>query len=329
MARFASALALSILVSLPAAALADGPASGTPSPERVRRGVVTVAARGKPATLGLVLPGDGRVVTALSALAGDGSVRLLYADGSALGGRVAHRDERWDLALVVPEAKRWTDGIGASLEAPEKGELRAFALAGPSGISARLVPFEGMSDATSRSGLALPGAFRVPLATPTAGAPVVDGRGAVSGLVVRACKPASPERAKPAGGARDTRPSPCEPVFVVAPVEAVRAFVMATPATATIPAPWLGVAGVPEERGEARGVRIVAVAPKSPAAAAGVRGASDGTGDVVVRVDERTTENPEQLAEAIATRAVGDRVTLHVVRQGKEKALPVTLKAAP
>lgn len=326
MARFASPFALALVLALPSPARADAPTPTPPSPERVRRGVVTVSTPGKAPALGLVLPGDGRVVTALSALAGDGSVRLRYADGSTLDGRVAHRDARWDLALVVPSAKRWTDGLAASLEAPASSELRALSLGGPQGLSARLATYGGPSDATSDKGLPLPGAFRVPLAGATAGAPLVDGRGAVSGLVVRACKPAPTDRGRGGGGAR---PTACDPVLVVAPVEAVRAFVMATPATASIPGPWLGVAGVPEARGDARGVRIVAVAPKSPAAAAGVRGASDGTGDVVIRVDDRTTENPEQLAEAIAARAVGDRVTLHVVRQGKEKALLVTLKAAP
>src|SRR5262249_55434276 len=95
----------------------------------------------------------------------------------------------------------------------------------------------------------------------TPGAPLIDGGGAVAGIVVRACKPGD-------GG-------PCTPVWIGAPIHALRTFLMKTPQNAVQPAPWLGLNGVSDASGPSKGVRVVAVAPNSPAEKAGLKAGAD------------------------------------------------------
>ena len=61
----------------------------------------------------------------------------------------------------------------------------------------------------------------------------------------------------------------CKPVVLGAPVSAIRSFLSHAAAAPATPAPWLGIRGEPETSGNVHGVRVVAVAPSSPAA--GVR----------------------------------------------------------
>jgi S1-C subfamily serine protease len=75
-----------------------------------------------------------------------------------------------------------------------------------------------------------------------------------------------------------------------------------------------------------RGAIIQSVAEDSPAAAAGLQ-----QGDIVTAIDGEPVENPDALAEAIANREPGDRVTLKVLRsEGDEETdVAVTLGEHP
>ncbi|MFO1475664.1 MAG: PDZ domain-containing protein [Verrucomicrobiota bacterium] len=57
------------------------------------------------------------------------------------------------------------------------------------------------------------------------------------------------------------------------------------------------------------GAAVTWIDPNAPIAAAGVR-----VGDIIVRVDGRTIENPEQLQSEMLARKPGDFVTLDVIR---------------
>jgi len=92
----------------------------------VRRGVVLVEQHGDPIAMGTVLGRDGRVLTALSGLAGATRVDLRYADGSMATARVGRSDKASDLALLVPQsAAVWTEGLDAGDAEPDGAELRA------------------------------------------------------------------------------------------------------------------------------------------------------------------------------------------------------------
>lgn len=103
---------------------------------------------------------------------------------------------------------------------------------------------------------------------------------------------------------------------------------MKTPANAVQPAAWLGLGGAPTDSGNVKGVRVMGVAPGSPAEKAGLK-ATGETPDTIVAVDGQPVETPEQLADVIAKRAIGQTVKLLVFSQGKFREAAVTLRAAP
>jgi serine protease Do len=97
-----------------------------------------------------------------------------------------------------------------------------------------------------------------------------------------------------------------------------------------VAAPWLGIQGVADDVGPVRGVRLIGVHPKSPAAAAGLRGGADkAAADVVFAVDGSPVTTPEALAEAINQHAVGDSVQLLLFGGGKFRQVSLALRAAP
>jgi serine protease Do len=315
----------------PAAAAAPT-APGTPAPdalERVRRGVVLIERDGKLLGFGTVLGGDGRILTSLSALGASDKVDVHYADGALVHAQVGHKDAAWDLALLVPRSIHWKDGLSASGLDPSSADLRAPI---PLRIGARPIAlpvhFKGRMDAISRQGESLLNALDIEVRQmlPVAGAPILDQQATVIGVLVRACKlavgPVSPADGKAGAG---TGTFACAPTLIGAPVSALRSFLSSTPATAVAPTPWLGIAGEQDASGPVHGVKIMAVAPKSPAELAGLHKADgNSAGDRIVAVDGHPVDTPERLADAIGRHAVGDAVKLLVLRGDYSSETPET-----
>ena len=300
--------------------------------EHLRRGVVAVERGGAPVAIGTVLGGDGRVLTALSALGGSDSVDIRYADGTAVHAKVGESDTAMDLALLVPKTAKWTDGLGASEADPSGAALRAMLPSVGKGgvVGPTLAGVKGMAEAHARDGQALLNLLDVDLkGAPIAGAPLIDGNGDVVAVLVRECKGAAPEEGAGAGGpTAAARGKSCVPAVFGAPVVALRSFLSHAPAAqpaAAGPAPWLGIRGEPEASGSVKGVRVTAVAPSSPAEKAGLKASSD----VIVAVDGKPIDTPEKLAEAIGKHAPGDSVKLLVYGGDKFRESAVALRTAP
>lgn len=286
--------------------------------EGARRAIVVIERDGRPLSLGFILADDGRILTARSPL-GDGPVvDVRYADGARSRARLQHEDADWDLALVAPAMNRQSDGLAAS--------------DAPSGPAARLTAFT----AASRRPQAIPVLVRgrttflgqesrhfdalelaASLGPSDLGTPIIDETGAVVALATRGCLLVE-------GG----RGEACLPVPVGAPVAVLRRFLGGAKAPLP-PQPWLGARVVADATPLARGVRVQAVQPRSPADEARLRGGPAEQGDLVVAVDGRPVTSPEALAEAIRSRSVGDSVTLLVLGDGQFREVPVVLRAAP
>lgn len=71
------------------------------------------------------------------------------------------------------------------------------------------------------------------------------------------------------------------------------------------------------------GVRINHVLPEGPAEEAGLQ-----SGDRVISADGKVLEKPEDLVAAIIAKKPGDKISLVVSRNGKDKTISVTLAAA-
>jgi serine protease Do len=314
--------------------VAPAPAGG-PAPsalERVRRGVVLVERDGRLLGFGTVLGGDGRILTSLSVLGPGDAAEVRYSDGTVVQAKVGHRDPTWDLALLVPRTIHWKDGLSASELEPGETDLRAPI---PPRMGAKPIAlpvhFKGRTDAISRQGDSLMDALEVEVhnALPVMGAPILDQQATVVGVLVRACKLAvatgSPQDAAKTG------PIGCAPTIIGAPVSALRSFLARTPAEAVPPTPWLGIAGEPDDSGPVRGVRVVAVAPQSPAQKAGLKAAAGDAGaDHIVAVDGVPVDSPQKLADAIGKHAIGDSVKLLLLGgAGSFREVAVVLRAAP
>jgi serine protease Do len=322
----------------------------------VRRGLVVLKKNGTPMALGTVIGDDGRILTALSGLGGASTggaeaAEVVYADGTVVLARVGNMDRQSDLALLVPLAPpsdRWTDGLSASGLDPVSLPLRAIV---PT-HGARLAPTEaevkGLAEVHAHDGQALPHMLDLDVKGPVfAGAPMLDARGDLVAVLVKACKGAAPAGAAPGDDAwaawertpqTTAGPATCTPVVVGAPVTSIRSFLMsaalgappgvapvATPAVAAAPAPWLGIRVEPQTSGSVRGVQVVAVAPKSPAQSAALKPAAD----IIAAVDGDWVDSPEALAGAIGLHDVGDTVKLLVFNHGKFREVPIVLRAAP
>jgi serine protease Do len=324
------------------------PPPAPPTPEQlyqhVLHGVVALERNGVPISIGTVLSGDGRVLTALSSLAGGDGADVLYADGTVVHAKVGRSDRAVDLALLVPQAIHSTEGLRASGAPPAGVDLRALlpapAALDPTGAAkGRLAPIvalvKGEADAHARDGIALLHWLDVETrgVAPVAGAPLIDPSGDVAGILVRACKgPVSaPGTSSDEVGAW-TQPVPpsaaaraaCKPVVVGAPVSSIRSFLAgASAAPAPPPPPWLGIRGNGDLTGNVHGVRIVAVAPSSPAEKAGLKPSTD----LIVAVDGHPIDTPEKLADVIGKHVAGDTVKLLVLSTDQFHEVSVLLRA--
>jgi serine protease Do len=306
-ARAASGDALQPLPN-PSATTSASTGSGL-SPDRIKQGLVTVEVTGRVTGVGMVLEGDGRVLTSLSAVGPNDGADVRYSDGHVVHARAAHKDSVLDLALLVPLSGRYTTGLQASDLDPTTVELRTVTLAanhpaiGP-------VKLKGRVDAHAKDGTSLSGATELDTRAAT-GAPVLDPAGRVVGVIAHACRNVD-------GGG-------CTDVSVVVPILSARIFLSHTPANAVSPAPWLGINGAPDVVGGIRGVRVQAVAPHSPAE----RGGMKPQADMIVVADGQPIESPERLADIVSKHAVGDVVKLSVFAGGRYREVDVTLQAAP
>ncbi|OAT81826.1 S1C family serine protease [Desulfotomaculum copahuensis] len=100
----------------------------------------------------------------------------------------------------------------------------------------------------------------------------------------------------------------------------------------TVAHPWLGVQmqSVDQQVASAlglagtRGALVVGVVPGSPAANAGLQ-----QGDVIVKIDSKAVNSPQDLADAVSGAKVGQRMVLQVYRNGSPHYMPLTVGQAP
>src|SRR5258708_17575162 len=148
------------LSRLPASPQAAAPGESSEAPEtlshaakskqlydHVERGVVIISRGGVAAAVGTVLAGDGRILTALSGLGGSDRAEVRYADGTSVHARVGQSDRVFDLALLIPDGGRWTDGLVASESEPTSTEVRAMCPSRGVHLGATEADLKGPADA--------------------------------------------------------------------------------------------------------------------------------------------------------------------------------------
>lgn len=100
--------------------------------------------------------------------------------------------------------------------------------------------------------------------------------------------------------------------------------------------PGFGISLIPDsiaERWGIEGLVIARIEPGGPASRAGlqsareIRGGRIRLGDIIRKVDEKPVRTLDDLATILDRHKVGDRVKVHIRRQGKEMSLFLTLQA--
>jgi serine protease Do len=283
--------------------------------ERARQGVVVLERQGRAVALGVVLEGDGRILSALSSLTNGNFLNARYSDGALVPVKLVHSDRGWDLALlsatVTPTQPLHKTGLRAA-KTPSFVALQTFNLTPPNTISAAPMTLKLSAGMLGGDAAALVGAYELGTKPALAGGPVVNSEGEAVAVVARAC---------PAVGN-----GACVPAAYGAPVSALKQFLQRVPAEAT----WLGINAAADATQTVQGVRVVSVVPSSPAAVGGVRpGPSAAEADLIVAVDGAPVTTPAALNEAVRARTVGDSVELLIFGMGRYRHVTVKPRPAP
>jgi serine protease DegQ len=312
----------------PAVTPTSAPApAGSPAlqdlPDLVRRlepSVVTVLTQAGGGS-GVVYREDGLVVTNEHVVRGNQRVQVAFADGQRVPGEVIATDALVDVALLRVDR----DGLPVPdyrTELQEVGEL-AVVIGSPLG-------FQGTVTAGIISGLHrdIPGSATLgsqalvdliqtdaPISPGNSGGALLDGQGRVVGLSEAYIPPS-------AGAVSLGFAIPAETVVRVADelLEDGRA-----------QHAYLGVQfgrlteQIAQELGAGReGALVLAVEPGGPAEAAGAQ-----PGDVVVAVEGERVRTVEQVLTLLRQSSPGDRLTMTVLRAGRERDLDVRVGDRP
>jgi putative serine protease PepD len=274
---------------------------------------------------GVILDTDGHILTNNHVVSGFDEVTVTFADGSTAAADVVGSDPGNDIALVKTAA-----GLDA-LEPARLGDSSAVevgsvvaAIGNPFGLDGTFTTgvISGLDRTLSSSANGRP--IRGLLQTDTAVNPGNSGgalfnlQGEVIGINTAIENPAG---------------NGFVGVAYAVPINTPKRFMSALVEGDTIEHPRLGIAGraltadQAEDLGIPQGVAVLSVENGSAADEAGLEGAQDGDGDVIVAIDGQPMTSFEALADYIDSKQVGDEVTLSVRRDGEDIELQATLRS--
>ncbi len=269
---------------------------------------------------GVIVDSDGIIVTNNHVIEGAEQITVALADRREFEAEVVSRDERTDLAVLKIDAKgeKLPYLVFGDSDELEVGDL-VLAIGDPFGVGQTVT--SGIVSALARTQIGM-GDVRSFIQTDAAinpgnsGGPLINMKGELVGI----------------NTAIFSRSGGSHGVGFAIPANMAKTVVHAALAGQPIAHPWLGVSGetVTAETAKAlglarpEGVLIKAIHALSPAGPAGLQ-----AGDIVTAVNEHPTDDAESLKFRIATFAVGDSVTLDVLRGTGMLAVKVALIAPP
>lgn len=333
---------------LPEIVPAAGAAGATEVPPRPRpRSVQAVVAESAPAVVkvttggaqgrlgsGFLVDHRGRILTNDHVVGAAPSATVTFDDGTVTSADVLGRDESTDLAVL--RARQ----VPAGVRPLPLGNSNALVVGDP--VVAIGNPFglertatTGIVSALKRT-ITSPNDFAIQNVIQTdaainqgnSGGPLLDRSGRVIGI--------NSQIATDSGGNAG--------IGFAVPISTIRPVANSIIATGTPAHAWLGITGRPITPALAkalgapavRGVAVVSVDRRGPARAAGLRPATTPSsatvprgGDLIVAVDGRRAEDMADVSRAVSSRAVGQHVTLTVLRGGQPVRVRVTLANRP
>ncbi len=262
-----------------------------------------------------VLQPDGWLLTAAHVARGAQEI-VVEVGGTAHPGRLVGYDARRDVALlrIAPRRLLPTLPLG-SVDRVRPGD--PVATIGHPGGRVRVMTVGTVTALRDTLPGFVPGImvrFRGAVTRGNSGGPLLNARGEAIGLVVAT----SVEEGVRSG--------------LAVSADAIRAVLPLLRAGARFERAWIGIAGAPLDPQTAlpqglpvrAGALVLEVVPRSPAAAAGLRG-----GDVIVAFDGEPIRSWEDLLVAVSTRTPGEGVRLRVVRGSRTLEVRVVLGVRP
>ena len=311
----------------PEGSTAEIAASAVPS-------VVTIRVQGGDGSgtgSGWVYDGKGHIITndhVVDAAGDDGRVRVELSDGSRRTAEVVGRDSAYDLAVLKVDPKGLDAlDIGSSDDVVVGDEV--VAVGSPLGLGSTVT--SGIVSALERpvtAGEAGDESFISAIQTDAAinpgnsGGPLLNGDGDVVGVNTAIAQVPGQQQGGGSGGSIGVGFSIPSDVVVRTADQLIE--------TGKAEHPIIGVSL--DRRWNGEGAKVMedgdvqngdAVIPDGPADNAGIE-----PGDVITELDGRAISDLDQLIVRIRAKAVGDKVTLTVERDDKERELTMTLEAA-
>jgi S1-C subfamily serine protease len=287
---------------------------------------------------GFVIDRQGDVVTNDHVVQGAQGIRVGFSNGASYPATIVGADPSTDVAVVRVKAP---SSALRPLTFDDSSKLQvgdpAYAIGNPFGLdrtmTAGIVSAVGR-DIESPNGLTIPKAIQTdaPINHGNSGGPLLDRDGRVVGIA-----------AQIQGGTVNANVG----VGFAIPSDTARSVVEQLLANGHAQHAWLGISLVTIDPAVARvvrgmpehGVIVERVIKGSPAAKAGLRAARNEVtmngvsipvgGDTIVAIEGKPVETSAQVADAVATRKPGDRITLEIVRHGAHENVTVALGNVP
>jgi len=280
---------------------------------------------------GFVIDNQGHILTNNHVVDGATTVQVVLDGGKTVTAKVLGTDPIDDLAVISVDASALT-GITplqfADSSTVKAGQM-AIAIGDPYGLPDTITI--GIISGLNRSlgGSSMTGMIQTDAALNpgNSGGPLLDSQGKVIGINTAI---------ESAAGARG--------IGFAVPSNVATRVLPSLIAGQKITRPWLGISGMALTQEQAttlglsvdKGIYVATVVADSPAAKAGLKGAGTDAngalgkdGDVITAADTKPVTSVAELSAYLATKKVGDTVSLSVLRGGQTINVTVTLAAWP
>jgi len=283
---------------------------------------------------GFLVDRRGRVLTNAHVVGDATTATVTFDDGTESRAGVLGADESTDLAVlrvaeVPPDVAPLPLGRSESLVVGDP----VVAIGNPFGLERTATT--GIVSALKRI-ITAPNGFEIQNVIQTdaainegnSGGPLLDSAGRVIGINSQIASE---------GGGNDG-------IGFAVPIDTIRPVADAIIATGHATHAWLGVTGRSITPGiaraldvpDVRGVAVVAVDDRGPAADAGLRASTSPQdadvprgGDLIVAVGGRAVEDMADVSRAVSSRAVGEPIVLTILRDGDRRTLRIVLADRP
>lgn len=271
---------------------------------------------------GVIVSPDGIVATNNHVVQAEGAadIKIALADNREFSAKIILRDERTDLAVlrIVGGEKDFPYLSFADSDALEVGDI-VLAIGNPFGVGQTVT--SGIVSALARTRVGISD-YQFFIQTDAAinpgnsGGALVDMTGRLVGINTAIFSKS--------GGSHG--------IGFSIPVNMVRVIVSSALRGGKVERPWLGadLQSVTSDIAQALGLRrrsgaiVVSLIADSPAAKAGLR-----NGDVIFAVDGKAAQDPQAVLYRLATKGVGAKAELSIIRKGQITKLQLPLIAAP